>query len=74
MLEVKHFEEKLEQLKIVTNAEGRDWLRGLMIDVNKWTMAHDDGGWRYEFQTSNMAECLNGLLRCRWASTLVMSD
>ena len=33
MLEVKHFEEKLEQLQIATNAEGRDWLRGLMIDV-----------------------------------------
>jgi hypothetical protein len=53
-LEVKLFEEKLEELKTKTNAEGRDWLRGLMRDVDKWSRAHD-GGWRYAFQTSIMA-------------------
>jgi transposase-like protein len=61
-LEVKLFEEKLEELKTKTNTEGLDWLRGLMRDVDKWSKTHD-GGRRYSFQTSNMAECFNGLLK-----------
>jgi len=35
MLEVSFFEEKLEQLKMATNAEGRQWLRGLMREPKK---------------------------------------
>jgi len=35
MLEVKFFKEKLEQLRTVTNAEGRQWLRGLMRELEK---------------------------------------
>ena len=63
MLEVPFFEEKLEQLKTATNTEGRQWLRGLMREPEKWTRAYDDGGWRYEFQTSNMAESFNSVLK-----------
>jgi transposase-like protein len=63
MLEVPFFEEKLEQLKTATNAEGRQWLLGLMREPEKWTRAHDNGGWRYEFQTSNMAESFNSVLK-----------
>ena len=37
MLEVPFFEEKLEQLKTATNAEGRHLLRGLMREPEKWT-------------------------------------
>ena len=54
--------EKLEQVRTASNAEGRQWLTGLMRDLEKWTRAHDDGGWRYEFQCSNMAESFNKLL------------
>ena len=49
MLEAPFFKEKLEQLKTATNAEGRQWLRGLMREPEKWTRAYDNGGWRYEF-------------------------
>ena len=63
MLEVPFFEEKLEQLQTATNAEGRQWLRGLMREPEKWTRAYDDGGWRYEFQTSKMAESFNSVLK-----------
>jgi hypothetical protein len=63
MLEVPFFEEKLEQLKTATNAEGMQWLRGLMREPEKWTRAYDDGGWRFEFQTSNMAESFNNVLK-----------
>ena len=41
----------------------RQWLRGLMREPKKWTIAYDDGGWRYEFQTSNMAESFNSVLK-----------
>ena len=61
-LEVKFFHEKLEEIKIATNAEGRQWLSGIMKDLDKWTRSHDVGGWRYEFQCSNMAESFNKLL------------
>jgi hypothetical protein len=61
-LEDKHFLEILEKIRTASNAEGRQWLSGLMKDVHKWTRAHDKGGWRYEFQCSNMAESFNKLL------------
>jgi hypothetical protein len=61
-LEDKHFLEILEKVRTTSNAEGRKWLSGLMKDVHKWTRAHDKGGWRYEFQCSNMAESFNKLL------------
>jgi hypothetical protein len=63
MLEVLFFEEKLEQLKTTMNVEGRQWLRGLMREPEKWTRAYDDGGWRYEFQTSNIAKSFNSVLK-----------
>jgi hypothetical protein len=52
----------LEKIITTSNAEGRQWLSGLMKDVDKWTRAHDKGGWRYEFQCSNMVESFNKLL------------
>jgi hypothetical protein len=61
-LEDKYFREVLEDVRIASNNEGRQWLSGLMKDVEKWTRAHDAGGWRYEFQCSNMAESFNKLL------------
>jgi hypothetical protein len=61
-LEDKYFRRKLEEVRTASNAEGRQWLTGLMRDVEKWTRAHDAGGWRYEFQCSNMAESFNKLL------------
>ena len=33
-----------------------------MRDLEKWTRAHNVGGWRYEFQCSNMVESFNKLL------------
>ena len=52
----------MEQVRTASNTEGRQWLIGLMRDLEKWTRAHDAGGWRYEFQCSNMAESFNKLL------------
>ena len=52
----------MEQVRTTSNTKGRQWLTGLMRDLEKWTRAHDAGGWRYEFQCSNMAESFNKLL------------
>uniref|UniRef100_K3XS37 SWIM-type domain-containing protein n=1 Tax=Setaria italica TaxID=4555 RepID=K3XS37_SETIT len=49
-LEDYYFQRKLEQVRTATNAEGRQWLAGLMRDLDKWTRSRDAGGWRYEFQ------------------------
>ena len=61
--QVQFFEEKLEELKTAMNDQGRQWLRGLLREPEKWCRAHDDGGRRWEFQTSNMAESFNGVLK-----------
>lgn len=34
-----------------------------MPEVEKWSRAHDTGGWQHSFQTSSMAEIFNGLLK-----------
>jgi len=61
--EVQFFKEKLEKLKTATDAQGRQWLRGLLREPEKWCRAYDDGGWRWESQTSNMAESFNSVLK-----------
>jgi hypothetical protein len=43
-LEDRNFRRKLEKVRTASNAEGRQWLTGLMRDVDKWTRAHDAGG------------------------------
>uniref|UniRef100_K3YDF2 MULE transposase domain-containing protein n=1 Tax=Setaria italica TaxID=4555 RepID=K3YDF2_SETIT len=45
-LEDYYFQRKLEQVRTATNAEGRQWLAGLMRDLDKWTRSHDTGGIR----------------------------
>jgi len=35
----------------------------LLREPEKWCRAYDDGGWRWEFQTSNMAESFNSILK-----------
>ena len=52
----------MEQVRTASNAKGRQWLTGLMSDLEKWTRAHDAGVWRYEFQCSNMAKSFNKFL------------
>ena len=48
---------------MATNEQGRSWLRGLLRHREKWTRAYDEAGWRYSFQTSNMAESFNSVLK-----------
>ena len=48
-MEVLFFEDKLKKLKDGTNAEGKNWIVGLLREPQKWTRAYDEGGWRFEF-------------------------
>jgi hypothetical protein len=34
-----------------------------MREPEKWSRAYDEGGCRYEFQTNNMAESFNSVLK-----------
>jgi hypothetical protein len=65
-LEVRLFNEKLDALKLATNASGRQFLTDLIPSKEKWTLAYDTRGWRWGFMTSNMAEMFNSLLRGCW--------
>jgi hypothetical protein len=62
-LEVSFFEDKLNELKDATNVEGKNWIAGLLREPQKWTRTYNDGGWRFEFQTSNMDESFNSVLK-----------
>ena len=53
----------MEKIKTATNDQGRQWLRGLLREREKWSRVYDHGGWRWEFQTSNMAESFNSVLK-----------
>jgi hypothetical protein len=53
----------LEELKTATNDACRSWLRGVTRETEKWSRTYNDGGRRYEFQTSNMIEPFNSVLK-----------
>ena len=40
----KAFEEKLTDLEKDMNERAKEWLKGEMMDKDKWTLAYDDGG------------------------------
>ncbi|KAL2232430.1 UNVERIFIED_CONTAM: hypothetical protein Sindi_1423000 [Sesamum indicum] len=55
----RKFDRIMEEIKSL-NEEPYDWLR--RIDKAQWTLAHD-GGWRTGILTTNMSECINGVLK-----------
>ncbi|KAL0456107.1 UNVERIFIED_CONTAM: hypothetical protein Slati_0949900 [Sesamum latifolium] len=56
---VRKFERKMEEIREL-NEEAFDWLQ--KIDKAQWTLSHD-GGWRTGILTTNMSECINGVLK-----------
>ncbi|XP_020550433.1 uncharacterized protein LOC110012151 [Sesamum indicum] len=55
----RKFDRIMEEIKSL-NEEAYDWLG--RIDKDQWTLAHD-GGWRTGILTTNMSECINGVLK-----------
>jgi hypothetical protein len=59
----KYFKKKLKELERQTNEKGREFLKGLMDEKDKWALAYDKGGKRCGYMTSNRAEIFNSLFR-----------
>ncbi|KAL2236062.1 UNVERIFIED_CONTAM: hypothetical protein Sindi_1338400 [Sesamum indicum] len=56
---IRKFKRIMEEIKS-QSLEAFQWLD--RIDKEKWTASHD-GGWRCEILTTNMSECINGVLK-----------
>ena len=41
----KDFQEKLVDLEKEMNETAKEWLKGEMVDNDKWALAYDDGGY-----------------------------
>jgi hypothetical protein len=59
----KDFKKKLKDLERRTNEKGREFLKGLMEEKEKWALAYDKGGKHCGYKTSNMTEIFNSILR-----------
>jgi hypothetical protein len=59
----KDFKNKLKDLERRTNKKGKQFLKWLMDDKEKWALAYDKGGKRCGYKTSNMPEIFNSILR-----------
>ncbi|KAL2238032.1 UNVERIFIED_CONTAM: hypothetical protein Sindi_0994900 [Sesamum indicum] len=57
--QIRKFNHIMEEIKS-QSLEAYQWLD--RIDKEKWTASHD-GGWRCEILTTNMSECINGVLK-----------
>ena len=45
------------------NETAKKWLKGEMVDKDKWALAYDEEGKRYGIMTTNNAESLNNIFR-----------
>jgi hypothetical protein len=57
----------LKDLERRTNEKGKEFLKGLMNENEKWALAYDKGGKCCGYMTSNMAENFNSMLRGVWS-------
>ncbi|KAI3474605.1 hypothetical protein Pfo_029774 [Paulownia fortunei] len=62
-LTIRQFDKVMEKIKAL-NDDAHTYLEN--IDKCQWTLAYD-GGWRCGILTTNMSECINGMLKgARW--------
>ena len=59
----KDFQEKLVDLEKEMNEIAKEWLKGEMVDKDKWALAYDEGGKRYCIMTTNNSESLNNVFK-----------
>jgi hypothetical protein len=53
----------LKDLERRTNEKGKEFLKGLMDEKEKWALTYDKGGKHCGYMTSNMTEIFNSILR-----------
>jgi hypothetical protein len=58
----KDLKKKLKDIERRTNEKGKEFLKGLMNEKEKWALSYDKGGKRCRYMTSNMAEIFNSVL------------
>jgi transposase-like protein len=58
----KDVKKKLKVLERRINEKGKEFLKGLMDEKEKWALTYDKGGKRYGYMTSNMEEIFNSIL------------
>jgi hypothetical protein len=63
----KDFQKKLKDLERRTNKKGKEFLKGLINEKDKWALAYDKGGKHCGYMASNMAEIFNSILRGVWS-------
>jgi hypothetical protein len=61
----------LKDLERRTNEKGKEFLKGLMNENEKWALAYDKGGKCCGYMTSNMAENFNSMLRGVWSLPVI---
>jgi hypothetical protein len=62
-IDEKNFKKKLKDLERRTNEKGKEFLKELMDEKEKWTLAYDKGGKRCGYMTSNTSDIFNSILR-----------
>jgi hypothetical protein len=67
----KDFKKKLKNLER-TNEKGKEFLKELMDEKEKWALAYDKGGKRCGYMISNMMEIFNSILRGVWSLPATM--
>ena len=45
------------------NERAKEWLKGEMVDKDKWALAYDKGGKRYGIMTTNNTESVNNIFK-----------
>jgi hypothetical protein len=53
-IDEKDFKKKLKELDSRTNKKGKEFVKGLIDEKEKWTLTYDKGGKRYGYMISNM--------------------
>jgi hypothetical protein len=71
----KDFKNKLEDLERRTNEKGKEFLKGLMGEKEKWAPSYDKGGKHCGYMTINMTEIFNSIWRgVRSLSVIVIAS
>jgi hypothetical protein len=54
-----HFKETIRELNKMLNQADKAWLEEQMEQKAKWTLAYDEGSFRYNIMTTNSLESFN---------------
>jgi hypothetical protein len=62
-IDEKDFKKKLKDLESRTKDKGKEFIKGLTDEKEKWALAYDKGGKHCGYMTSNMTDVFNSILR-----------